>query len=152
MNASARMQPRLDFITLSVSDLEAAVAFYRDGLGLPTGGIVGDAYLDETTGVQGTIAFFELQGGLMLGLYERVNLAKDAAVTDETRSSLEFSLGYLVASREEVDGLLERAQAAGARLTASAHERPWGVYSGYFSDLDGHLWEVAWNERAGAAE
>ena len=77
MNASARMQPRLDFITLSVSDLEAAVAFYRDGLGLPTGGIVGDAYLDETTGVQGTIAFFELQGGLMLGLYERVNLAKD---------------------------------------------------------------------------
>ena len=88
----------------------------------------------------------------MLGLYERADLAKDAAVVDEGRSSLEFSLGHLVASREEVDDLLARAQAAGARLTAPAHERPWGVYSGYFSDLDGHLWEVAWNERAGAAE
>jgi catechol 2,3-dioxygenase-like lactoylglutathione lyase family enzyme len=152
MNASARMQPHLDFITLAVSDLKAAVAFYRDGLGLPTAGIVGDAYLDETTGARGTIAFFELQGGLMLGLYERANLAKGAAVADAGRSSLEFSLGYLVASKDEVDGLLSRAQAAGARLTAPAHERPWGVYSGYFSDPDAHLWEVAFNERASVAK
>jgi uncharacterized protein len=77
--------------------------------------------------------------------------SKDASVVDKTPSSLEFSLGHLVTSKEEVDRLLARAEAAGAHLTGPPHERPWGVYSGYFTDPDGHLWEVGWNPRAVAS-
>ena len=62
-----------------------------------------------------------------------------------TPSSLEFSLGYSVGSREALDSLLREAEAAGATLTEAPHERPWGIYSGYFKDLDGHLWEIIWN-------
>jgi uncharacterized protein len=68
MISPAAMEPRLNFITLAVSDLALALAFYRDGLGLPGAGIVGSEHLDEATGARGTIAFFELQGGLLLGL------------------------------------------------------------------------------------
>jgi hypothetical protein len=57
----------------------------------------------------------------------------------------EFSIGHLVASRDDVDTLLARAEAAGATTTGPAHDRPWGIYSGYFRDLDGHLWEIIWN-------
>jgi len=145
------MQPRLDFVTLAVRDLQAALAFYRDGLGLPTTGVVGREFHDEQTGAEGTIAFVELQNGLVLGLYERSNLARDASLPEGESSSLEFSLGHLVGSRDEVDDLLARAVAAGGRLTASPHQRPWGVYSGYVSDPDGHLWEVGWDARAAAA-
>lgn len=150
MSATAPLQSRLSFITLAVSDLQRTAAFYRDGLGLPTAGIVGGEYRDETTDARGTIAFFELEGGLLLAFYERANLAKDASVADGAPSSVEFSLGHLVASKDEVDSLLARAEAAGARLTAPPHERPWSVYSGYFTDPDGHLWEGGWNPRAGA--
>ena len=63
----------------------------------------------------------------------------------------EFSLGHFVSNRPEVDALLARAEAAGATLTDQAHERPWGIYSGYFRDPDGHLWEIIWNPRASDA-
>jgi hypothetical protein len=66
-------------------------------------------------------------------------------LSETTRSSLEFSLGYAVGSREEVDSLMKKAEAAGATLTEAPHERPWGIYSGYFKDIDGHLWEIIWN-------
>ncbi len=139
------MQAKIFFITLAVDDLECAVGFYRDGLGWPTDGIVGAEFYDEVTGADGTIAFFKLDGGLLLGLYERSNLAKDASLPPGPRSSTEFSLGIPAASRDEVEELLRRVEAAGGTLTAPAHMRPFGVYSGYFADLDGHLFEIAWD-------
>jgi catechol 2,3-dioxygenase-like lactoylglutathione lyase family enzyme len=139
------MRTKILFITLAVDDLERSVAFYRDGLGWPTEGIVGQHFHDEVTGADGTIAFFTLDGGLLLGLYERTNLAKDANLPPGVPSSTEFSLGVPAASQTEVDELLRQAEAAGGTLTAPAHMRPFGVYSGYFADPDGHLFEIAWD-------
>ena len=136
------MEPRLDVITLAVADLERAFAFYRR-LGLESKGIVGAQLVDETTGANGAVAMFRLEGGLLLNLYPRADLAKDAAIPGGPPQSGEFSLAQLVHSREEVDELLQKAAAAGATVTP-AHDRPWGIYSGYFRDLDGHLWEVIW--------
>ena len=137
------MEPRLDVITLAVADLELALAFYRR-LGLESRGVVGPQWLDEKTGANGAIAMFKLDGGLLLNLYPRADLAKDAAIPVGPPQSGEFSLAQLVRSREAVDELLEKAEAAGATVTP-AHHRPWGVYSGYFRDPDGHLWEVIWH-------
>jgi uncharacterized protein len=139
------MRAKISFIILAVDDLRRSVAFYRDGLGWQTEGIVGQEFHDEITGADGTIAFFTLDGGLLLGLYERTNLAKDASLPAGPPSSTEFSLGIPAASQAEVDKLLEQVQAAGGTLTAPAHMRPFGVYSGYFTDPDGHLFEITWN-------
>jgi uncharacterized protein len=139
------VQAKIFFITLAVEDLNRAVAFYRDGLGWPTEGIVGQEFHDAVTGADGTIAIFTLDGGLLLMLYARTNLAKDASLPPGPPSSTEFSLGIPATSREEVDRLLAQAEAAGGRLTAPAHMRPFGVYSGHFTDPDGHLFEIAWN-------
>jgi Predicted lactoylglutathione lyase len=100
---------------------------------------------DEVTGADGTIAFFTLDGGLLLGLYERTNLAKDASLPAGPPSSTEFSLGVPATSQAEVDQLLAQVEAAGGTVTAPAHMRPFGVYSGYFTDPDGHLFEIAWD-------
>lgn len=137
------MEPRLDVITLAVADLERALAFYRS-LGLESKGIVGSDWTDELTGANGAIAIIELDGGLLLSLYARQDLAKDAAIPTGAPQSGEFSLGQLVQSREDVDELLRRAASAGAPVT-QPHERPWGIYSGYFRDPDGHLWEIIWH-------
>jgi catechol 2,3-dioxygenase-like lactoylglutathione lyase family enzyme len=138
---------RLDVITLAVADLERALAFYRR-LGLESNGIVGTEWTDDATGANGAIAMFRPEGGLLLNLYPRADLAKDAAIPVGAPQSGEFSLAHLVRSRDEVDELLEKAAAAGATVTP-AHDRPWGIYSGYFHDPDGHLWEVIWHpERA----
>jgi uncharacterized protein len=138
------MEPRVNVITLAVDDLERALRFYSDGLGFQSRGIVGSQWTDERTGANGAIALFELEDGLLLSLYPRSELAKDAAIPVRGAQSGEFSLGQLVKSRTEVDELLQKAEAAGASVTPP-HERPWGIYSGYFRDLDGHLWEVIWN-------
>jgi len=142
------MKPRVSVITLAVSDLEKALAFYRDGLGLPSKGILGTEFKGSDTEPAGAIAFFELKGGLIFALYPRRDLAKDSKLPDGHSSSVEFSIGYAVESRDEVDELLQQAQRAGARITDQPHDRPWGIYSGYFADLDGHLWEVFWNPKA----
>ncbi len=139
------MKPRLNVITLAVTDLEKSLTFYRDGLGLPTKGIVAKEFKGTETEPAGAIALFELQGGLILALYPRKDLAKDSRLPNTAASSLEFSLGYAVGSKRAVDELLEKAEAAGASLTERPHDRPWGIYSGYFKDLDGHLWEILWN-------
>jgi predicted lactoylglutathione lyase len=139
------MRAKIFFITLAVDDLGRSVAFYRDGLGWPTEGIVGQEFHDKVTGADGTIAFFTLETGLMLGLYERDNLAKDASLPAGPPSSTEFSLGIPATSQTEVDQLLAQVAAAGGTVTAPAHMRPFGVYSGYFTDLDGHLFEIAWD-------
>ena len=139
------MRAKIFFITLAVDDLDRSVAFYRDGLGWPTDGIVGREFHDDVTGADGTIAFFNLEGDLLVGLYERANLAKDASLPPGPPSPASFSIGIPATSREEVDELLRLAEAAGATLPAPAHMRPFGVYSGYFIDPDGHLFEIAWD-------
>jgi uncharacterized protein len=139
------MQAKINFITLAVADLDRSITFYRDGLGWQTEGIVGTEFHDEITGADGTIAFFALDTRLLLGLYERTNLAKDASLPLGPPSSTEFSLGIPAGSQEQVDELLRQAESAGGTLTAPAHMRPFGVYSGYFTDPDGHLIEIAWN-------
>ena len=142
------MRAQIFFFTLAVDDLDRALSFYRDGLGWPTEGVVGGDFHDEVTGADGTIAFITLESGQKLGLYERANLAKDASLPPGHPSSTEFSLGIPATSREEVDAMLDQARRAGGTLTAPAHLRPFGVYSGYFTDPDGHLFEVAWDTNA----
>ncbi|HSZ13420.1 MAG TPA: VOC family protein [Solirubrobacteraceae bacterium] len=141
------MEPRIDVITLAVEDLERALAFYKDGLGLDSRGVIGTEFVGDDVEPHGAIAMFELRGGLILCLYPRTELAKDAQVPLGSPRAGEFSIGHAVASKADVDAVLAQAQAAGATLTDQAHERPWGIYSGYFRDPDWHLWEVLWNPR-----
>ena len=139
------MQSRIHVITLAVSDLDRALAFYRDGLGLASAGVIGTEFVGDETHPAGAIVLFELHGGLLLALYPRSELAKDALVPSGPPKTGEFSLGHAVGSRETVDAVLAQAAAAGATVIGSPHERPWGIYSGYFHDPDGHLWEILWN-------
>ena len=139
------MEPRIHVLTLAVDDLDRALAFYRDGLGFDSAGVVGTEFRDDHTGAAGAIAMFNLQGGLILTVYPRSELAKDAGVPSAPPKSGEFSIGHAVASRAEVDEVIAQAKAAGAAVTDSPHDRPWGIYSGYFQDPDGHLWEIIWN-------
>ena len=136
------MQPRIAAITLAVSDLDRALAFYRDGLGLESPGVIGTEFAGDDTNPAGAVAMFQLDGGLILAVYPRTELAKDANVAFGAPKTGEFSIGHMVANREDVDSLLAQAEAAGATLTDDPHERPWGIYSGYFRDPDGHLWEI----------
>ena len=135
-------------MTLGVSDLERALAFYR-ALGLESSGVIGTEFEGDDTTPAGAAARFELRHGLALMLYPRSELAKDANVPLEP-STGPFSIGHLVSTKADVDDVLTRAEAAGATLTDAPHERPWGIYSGYFRDPDGHLWEIIWNPRRAA--
>jgi catechol 2,3-dioxygenase-like lactoylglutathione lyase family enzyme len=129
-----------------VSELERALGFYR-ALGLESPGVTGTQFLGDETTPAGAVAMLELRGGLVLALYPRSELAKDANVPLEPTTGA-FSIGHLVPSRADVDAVLAQAEAAGATVTDQPHERPWGIYSGYFRDPDGHLWEIIWNPRA----
>ena len=135
------MNPTISVITLGVEDLERALGFYRDGLGLPTRGIVGTEFAG------GAVVFFRLAGGLILALWPRVELARETGLEPgaPTFRAAEFSIGHNVDSREEVDRVMAQAAAAGARIIDPGQDRVWGGYSGYFQDLDAHLWEVVWN-------
>lgn len=133
------MQPRITLITLCVDDLQRAVRFYRDGLGLQTQGIVGEQF------EHGAVAFFDLASGLRLALWHRASLAHDSGLPLGVRSATEFCLAHNVASREEVDQVLDEAKQAGAGIVKSGHETFYGGYAGYFQDPDQHLWEVAFN-------
>ncbi len=133
------MKPRIKVITLGVSDLERSLAFYRDGMSLPTQGVIGTEFED------GAVAFFKMNDDLILALYPKTALAKDAKVSLSPSSPAEFSIGHIVKSKQEVDAVMKQAERAGATITDPAHDRFWGGYSGYFQDPDGHLWEIAWN-------
>ena len=133
------MKPRITLITLGVDDLERAVRFYRDGLGLTTGGIVGTEF------AYGAVAFFDLQAGLKLALWPRTSIAHDTGLGLESPSPTEFTMGHNVASKSEVDEVMAQATRAGAVVVQPAHDTFWGGYAGYFQDPDGHVWEVAWN-------
>ncbi len=133
------MKPRIKVITLGVDDLERSLTFYRDGLGLPTEGIIGTEFED------GAVVFFNMNDDLILALYPRPALAKDAKVTLSPPSASELSIGHIVGSKQDVDAVMRQAEQAGAHITDAARDRFWGGYSGYFQDPDGHLWEIAWN-------
>lgn len=135
------MKPRITVITLGVDDLDRAVAFYRDGLGFTTEGIVGTEFEN------GAVAFFDLQHGLKLALWPRRSLAHDSGLAPGPRGSVDLSLGHNVASRAEVDTVMAQAMVAGAAIVKPAQDTFWGGYAGYFHDLDGHLWEVVYNPR-----
>lgn len=119
-------------ITLGVHDLEAAITFYEKGLGFPR--------MDSPP----EVAFFTLNG-TWLGLYGRDALAADAEVCARGEGFEGFSLAHNVASEKEVDEVISQAVTAGATLVKEPQKVFWGGYSGYFKDLDGHLWEVAHN-------
>jgi uncharacterized protein len=133
------MKARITLLTLGVDDLERAVAFYRDGLGLETKGIVGKEF------EYGAVAFFDLQRGLKLALWPRGSIARDANVARSVSNPTEFTIGHNVSSKAEVDAVMEQAKKAGAKIAKPAAETFWGGYAGYFQDPDGHLWEIAWN-------
>jgi uncharacterized protein len=133
------MKPRITLVTLGVDDLQRALAFYRDGLGLATQGIVGEQF------EHGAVVFFDLQAGLKLALWPRADVAHDSGLAQGPRSATEFTLGHNVASADEVDAVMAQAERAGATLVKPGQATFWGGYAGYFQDPDGHLWEVAWN-------
>jgi len=146
------VQPRIHVITLAVADLDRALRFYRDGLGLTTARVTGTEYNGDEVTPAGAVVMFDLADGLTLALYPRSELAKDANIPLGPPASGEFSIGHVVPRKADVDALLAQAVAAGATLTGEPYERPWKIYSGYFRDPDGHLWEVIWDARPGAAE
>ena len=133
------MKPRITVLTLGVDDLEAAVRFYRDGLGLPTDGIMGTEF------EHGAVAFFKLQGGLLLAVWPRDSIAHDTQLPKTARNATEFTIGQNVRSTEEVDQVMAQAQAAGARVIKPAGPTFYGGYAGYFQDPDGHLWDIVFN-------
>ena len=133
------MKPRITVLTLGVEDLPRAVAFYRDGLGLPTEGIVGQEF------EYGAVAFFRLEGGLTLALWPRRSIARDAGLPLQAPSATDVTIGHNVGSREAVDEVMGQAARAGATIVKAAQPTFWGGYAGYFADPDGHLWEVAFN-------
>lgn len=129
------MKPRISMITLGVRDLQASVQFYEEGLGFPR--------MESPP----EVAFFKLNG-TWLGLYGREALAEDATVSAEGDGFNSFALAHNVESEVLVDEVIEQAVKAGATLVKPPGKVFWGGYSGYFSDPDGHLWEVAYNPYA----
>jgi uncharacterized protein len=140
------MRPRINVLTLGVDDLERSLAFYRDGMGLDTDGIIGKEFED------GAIVLFKMKDDFILALYPTASLAKDAKVTATKARLGAASIGQLVKSKAEVDAVIRQAEQAGAIVTDPPHDRFWGGYSGYFHDPDGHLWEIIWNPRLSVAD
>jgi uncharacterized protein len=126
------MEPRISLITLGVADLARATRFYEECLSLPR--------LETPP----SITFFEL-GRLWLALWPRENLAADAGLSAQGTGFAGFSLAHNVRSPAEVDALLAHVAAFGAAVVKPGHPTDWGGYSGYFTDPDGFLWEVAHN-------
>ncbi len=133
------MEQRVSLITLGVADLQRSREFYEH-LGWRRSMIQAEG-----------VVFFQA-GGMALALYPRDELAKDANIAPDGRGFSGMALAYNTRHREEVDSVLAQAQAAGAKLLKPPQEAPWGGYSGYFSDPDGFLWEVAWNPSFQIAE
>jgi hypothetical protein len=126
------MEQRMSLVTLGVADLRRARRFYETGLGWKASFASDDVVFYET-------------GGPIIGLFGRRELAADAQIEDDESTFGGIALAHNVRSRDEVDTVLAEAAAAGAAILKSGEETPWGGYSGYFADLDGHLWEVAHN-------
>jgi catechol 2,3-dioxygenase-like lactoylglutathione lyase family enzyme len=126
------MEQRVSLVTLGVADLERSRRFYEDGLGW------------RHTGDGEGVYFFQSPGSV-IALWSRQELAKDAGISPAGSGFAGMALAYNARSRAEVDAVLAEAEAAGARVLKKAAETFWGGYSGYFTDPDGHIWEVAHN-------
>lgn len=128
------MKRKISLITLGVADLGKSLSFYRDGLGFGTH--------NYTEGDD--VVFFEMEG-TWLALYPKDKLAEDATVPPEGSGFTGITLAHNVGSKEEADTVFDMAISAGAAPIKKPQEVFWGGYSGYFADLDGYLWEVAFN-------
>lgn len=133
------MKPKITVLTLGVDDLNASLAFYRDGLGFPTEGIIGKEF------EYGAVVFIQLQAGLRLALWPRKSISHDTGLALSAACSTEMTLGHNVSSKAEVDAVMVKARHANAKIVKPAQDTFWGGYAGYFQDPDGHLWEVVWN-------
>jgi catechol 2,3-dioxygenase-like lactoylglutathione lyase family enzyme len=133
------MNPHVTVLTFGVANLETSLAFYRDGLGWPTEGIIGTKF------DHGAVAFFKLDRGLTLALYPRASISIDTGIPVGPVNPTDFTIGHNVLSKAEVDAVIEQAELAGAFIVDTPKDRSWGGYSGHFQDPDGHLWEVVWN-------
>jgi catechol 2,3-dioxygenase-like lactoylglutathione lyase family enzyme len=140
------MKPRINVLTLGVDDLERSLAFYRDGMGLKTDGIIGKEFED------GAIALFKMNDDLILSLYPTASLAKDAKITATNARLGAMSIGHMVKTKADVDAVIRQAEQAGAIVTDPPHDRFWGGYSGYFHDPNGHLWEIIWHPQWSVAD
>ncbi|CCQ75695.1 conserved protein of unknown function[Include Glyoxalase domain] [Magnetospira sp. QH-2] len=128
------MEQRVSLITLGVADLGRSQQFYEQGLG----------WVRSPSSQEG-VTFYQI-GGLVLGLYPRAALAEDCGLEDAGSTVFTgLTLAYNARSRDEADGVMARAVAAGGHEVKSLQEVFWGGYSGYFADPDGHLWEVSHN-------
>lgn len=133
------MRPHISVLTLAVQDLERAVSFYRDGLGLPTEGIIGQQF------EHGAVAFFQLQPRLKLAVWAQRDLVHDTGLPQTPLCPTGFTIGHNVGGKDEVDEVMAQAGAAGATVIKHAQDTFWGGYAGYFQDPDGHVWEIVWN-------
>ena len=126
------MEQRISLVTLGVRDMARARTFYA-AMGWKRSG----PDTDEVT-------FFQC-GGIIVGLYRFEDLAAEANAEPETAGGTTVSIAHNARTKDGVDAILAEAAAAGARIVKPAVDMPWGGYSGYFRDPDGHLWEIAWN-------
>ena len=126
------MEPRLSIVTLGVGDLDRAARFYA-AMGL-----------QRHQGITDGVAFFQI-GGIILSLFPRSELAKDAGIDPDGSGFAGIALAYNTRSEAEVDAVLEQAVEAGGTIVRPAGRAFWGGRTGYFADTEGHLWEVAHN-------
>ena len=125
-------EPRISLITLGVQDLKRATAFY-EALGWR-----------RAAPSQLSVTFIQL-GNIVLSLFSREELAKDAGVSATGDGFSGITLAYNARSTDEVDAIVARAIECGGTLVKQPEKVFWGGYSGYFADTEGHLWEVAHN-------
>jgi uncharacterized glyoxalase superfamily protein PhnB len=129
------MDPRLTVLTLGVRNLATSVRFYADGLGWKR---------KPTSSDQ--IAFFQLSN-VVFALYPKDLLAEDATVDPKGSGFPGFTMAHNVREKSEVAKVLNLAAQSGGKIVKPAQDVFWGGHSGYFSDPDGYLWEVAWNPK-----
>ncbi len=134
-------------ITLAVTDVARSAAFYRTLLGIEGSGVIGTEYPATDTTAGGTTAMFTLDDGLIVSVYGREDMRKDSGV--DLAAGPSTTIGHFTDSQAEAQAFLDRARAAGATMLAPPYTRPWGMWSGFFQDPDGHLWEVVANPGGG---
>ncbi|MEL7242834.1 MAG: VOC family protein [Cyanobacteria bacterium J06573_2] len=127
------MRQQLSIVTLGVKDLQRSLKFYKDGLGWKPSNASNE-----------NITFFQM-GGVVFSLYPRNKLAEDVKIKPDGDGFSGITLAYNAKDKTEVDNVLKQVESLGAKIVKKAEKVFWGGYSGYFSDFDGHLWEVAWN-------
>jgi uncharacterized protein len=137
----SKMKPRINVITLGVSDIRRSYHFYKDGLGFPT-----------KMSPDGGIVLFATTPGTRLMLYPYSKLAQDAEFKDSGKVIPAgifpgFTLGHCVRQKRQVDAVLAQAQKAGGVIAKQPMETSWGGYSGYFRDPDGYSWEVLYSDK-----